>query len=222
MDPNSYDAVLRKLYEELMRLFNSLPPEVRDAVRAQWQALMAALAAARGAAGASGQTAALRAILEALKRFLAALLEAGITNPTLQWWMTWIEAQLAGLGAGTALTATAIVLVLIAILAWCWSIYEIVQAKGAVAPPIGGPLCGGGTPVATGRTTSSWSVWGEHRAFKNAEKQARTDAQGVPCPAAVCTTGTCRGNCAIINITYAWRVLWTTCTVTYDVYCECY
>jgi hypothetical protein len=32
MDPNSYDAVLRKLYDEFVEIFINLPPHVRDAV----------------------------------------------------------------------------------------------------------------------------------------------------------------------------------------------
>lgn len=221
MDPQYYDALLRKMIEELWKLYMSLPPEVRQRVHRLIMELMAALQAAR-LAGASGQAAALRSILEAAKRLMAALLEAGVRNPMLQGWIAWLEGQLAALGAGAGMTAAAVVSVLLALLAWIYSIKEMVEAKGPVAPPVGGTPCGGPMPVASNLTAKSWSFWGEYRAFKNAEEEARSAAQGVACPGTPCTVGTCRGNCAIINVAYSYRFLWTRCTVTYNVYCECY
>jgi hypothetical protein len=183
---------------------------------------MAALTAARGAVGTTVQRAALQAILEALKRFITALLQAGISNSTLQWWLTWIEIQLAEIAGAELVTGAAIVLVLIAVVLLGKMIYEIVQAKGGVAKPVGGDPCSDNNPIATRLTVSSWSFWGEYRAFKYAEEKARTAAQKTPCPKVECSTGECRGNCAITDIAYAWRLFWTKCTVTYDVYCECY
>lgn len=236
MDPSQYDDILRRLQDKFLEIFRNLPPEIRDRVREQFRALMAALYAARNAvaAGPGAQADALRAILEALKRFLAALLEAGWSNPQVQFWIRWIEQQMARIGAGAAaetggaagagagLTAAAILLLLLAILAGAWSIYEVAKAKGLAPEPVGGPACSASNPVAKGLTASSWSIWGESRAFRNAEAKARGAAQAVPCPDAVCASGTCRGNCAILDIQYEYRFFWTRCTVTFDVHCECY
>jgi hypothetical protein len=221
MDPNSFEDILRKLQDKFLDLYRSLPQEIRRKVREQFRGLMAALFAARNAVGAGGQADALRGILEALKRFLAAMIKAGWSEPQAQFWIRWVEHQLARIGAGAGLTAGAALLVLLAILAWTWSIHEMVEAKGLAPTPVGGPSCGSTKPVATGLTASSWSIWGESRAFRNAQTAARAAAQEFPCPDAACASGVCRGNCAILDVEYKWWVF-TKCMVTYDVYCECY
>jgi hypothetical protein len=69
-----------------------------------------------------------------------------------------------------------------------------------------------------GLTATSWSLRGQHRAYKYAEEVARSVGQATACP--TCVAGACRRNCAISDVSYGWQFLWTRCTVTFDVYCD--
>lgn len=219
MEPTTIDDLLRELIEYLLKLWNQLPRFVKEQVREEWKALLAALYKMRGAG--VGTRAEWQAILEALKRFLQALGKAGWGQPgRLVGWVEIIQEEAGVAGAG--LTAAAVVLWLIAILAWIKSIYEMKRMYGNAAPPVGGAPCGSNNPIARGLSTTGWSLWGELRAFEDAEENARALAQTYTCSGAPCASGTCRGNCAIQDITYKWRFLWTSCVVTFDVWCECY
>lgn len=223
IDPHTLEVFIESMIHQLLEMFNKLPPSVRDQIRAEWQAVMAALTALRGVIGQPGQITAMQTLLQALRALAARLAAAGVAVPGLITdAVALLEAQLGALGAVAVEALFVLALILIAIMAWIKAVNEIIEARGPVAPPVGGPLCGGGAPVARGRSVSSWSLWGEHRAFKFAEEKARADAQSIPCPGNKCLAGSCRGNCAITDIVYAYRVLWTVCTLNYDVYCECY
>lgn len=222
--PDDFDRVLRKLHEIFLKFFNRLPPSVRDAVRAEWQALMAAIAAARSGGIANAGTG-LRSILEALKRLLVALGRVSWSAPEVRFWIQVVEARLAeaggGAGAGAGLTAAAIALTLLALILTAMAFYEVSLALGPVDPPVGGMPCGATNPVARGLEVEEYSHWGERRAFKAAEATARAAAQTFTCPGE-CPQGKCRANVAITDITYRYRLFWTWCILKYDIWCECY
>lgn len=224
MDPTTYDDLLRAAIDAFLKLWNALPPHIQAKVLAEWKALMEALRLARAAGTGSAE---LKAVLEALKRFIAALTNAGAEVPTtVRTWVTLIENQIAAMGAeaggaGAFLTVSAILLILLALILTAMSIYEIYKMYGPADAPVGGPPCGNTNPIARNLEAESYSYFGQRRAFKNAEEEARTAAQGFTCQGS-CATTKCRGNCAITEIKYKYRLFWTVCELKYDVWCECY
>lgn len=234
MDAAEYDRLLRYIRDALLDLWRRLSPADRAALANVWQALMAALTAAR-TAGLAGASTHLTALLNALRAFLGTLAEQGLRGLPIDRVKGLLEMlkQLAARAAaaatpageagaaGTGLAASAVLLVLLAILSIVLSIGHIVLAKGETSAPIGGPPCGPTNPIARGLQAEGYSHFGQRAAFKAAEEAAREAAQGFTCQGR-CGTGTCRGNCAIVDVSYKYRLFWTWCDVTYDVWCECY
>ena len=70
---------------------------------------------------------------------------------------------------------------------------------------------------AKGLTATSWSLRGQHRAYQYAEEVAHALGQATACRSPACL----RRKCAIMNVNYGWQFVWTRCTVTFDVYCDC-
>jgi len=224
-DSNILNQILDEMIEYLLKLWGELPDYMRGQtnVATAWRALLALLQGMR--ASGLGSAAQFRQILAALKAFIEALARAGGGRPGhLLRWIGALEEEIATLEAASAgVVATAVILWILAILAIIKSIYEIRRMYGLADTPVGGPPCGTVNPVKRGMTATGWSFWGEGRAFEDAEANARASAQTETCTGS-CTsaTTTCRGNCAILDVSYHWRGLWTRCDVAYDEYCECY
>jgi hypothetical protein len=239
MDQAEYDRLLRYIRDALLDLWNRLSPRDRAALYQAWLALLAALNAAR-AAGLVGASTHLGAVLNALRAFLGILAEQGLSGLPISRVKALLDmlkqlaaqaaagsAEVGAAGteagaAGAGLTASAVLLVLVAILSIVLSIYHIVLAKGPTSAAIGGPPCGPSNPIARGLLAEGYSHFGQRAAFKAAEEAAREAAQGFTCQETRCASGKCRGNCAITDISYKYRIFWTWCNVTYDVWCECY
>jgi hypothetical protein len=73
--------------------------------------------------------------------------------------------------------------------------------------------------AAKGLTATSWSIRGQQRALMYAQEVAHTLGRATACSSVTCARG--RRSCAIMNVSYGWRFLWRSCTVTFDVYCDC-
>lgn len=101
MESTTIDDLLRALQEAFLKLWTQLPDSVKARVREEWKALLNAITAAR--ASGVGSAAEFRAILEALKNFLAALIRTGAAVPKqIAVWIQILEQQIAALEAGAA------------------------------------------------------------------------------------------------------------------------
>lgn len=221
-----FDQILERLLKLAVGITDELTPAERQLIDTELRAFLTALANAR-AGGAAAAGTSLRAVLEALKALLAALLRHGllVRQAAMRIWIGNIEtllARMGGAGAGSLILIAEILLILLAVVLLVLSALEIRAMYGIAEKPIGGPPCGQSNPIAKNLQAEGYSHFGERRAFLDALENARADAQQFTCKGE-CGEGECRGNVAVVAPPiYKWRLFWTTCEIDYDVYCECY